>query len=124
MALANRSWKRALLVPALALPVTALAAEDPRVVAITAAMPDGTGLDVLRWLEESGRREKAIVITAYGSAENAVEALKAGYDEAIMLAPNGLIAECTGENIFVSRGGRLITPPLSANPNWSTTSTA
>ncbi len=44
-------------------------------------LPDGTGIDVLRWLEESGRREKAIVITAYGSAENAVEALKAGaYD--------------------------------------------
>jgi two-component system response regulator PilR (NtrC family) len=44
-------------------------------------LPDGTGLDILRWLEESGRREKTIVITAYGSAENAVEALKAGaYD--------------------------------------------
>jgi len=44
-------------------------------------LPDGTGLDLLRKLEESGRREKAIVITAYGSAENAVEALKAGaYD--------------------------------------------
>jgi two-component system response regulator PilR (NtrC family) len=44
-------------------------------------LPDGTGLDVLRWLEDGGRREKTIVITAYGSAENAVEALKAGaYD--------------------------------------------
>ncbi|MDQ6627398.1 MAG: sigma-54 dependent transcriptional regulator [Pseudomonadota bacterium] len=44
-------------------------------------LPDGSGLDVLRWLEESGRREKTIVITAYGSSENAVEALKAGaYD--------------------------------------------
>ncbi len=43
-----------------------------------------------------------------------VEALKAGYDEAIMLAPSGLVAECSGENIFVSRGGMLITPPLSA----------
>ncbi len=43
-----------------------------------------------------------------------VEALKAGYDEAIMLAPNGLIAECTGENIFVARHGKFITPPLSA----------
>jgi two-component system response regulator PilR (NtrC family) len=44
-------------------------------------LPDGTGLEVLRWLEEGARREKAIVITAYGSAENAVEALKAGaYD--------------------------------------------
>ncbi|MEO6570846.1 MAG: branched-chain amino acid transaminase [Ilumatobacteraceae bacterium] len=43
-----------------------------------------------------------------------VEALKAGYDEALMLSPNGLVAECSGENIFVSRHGRLITPPLSA----------
>jgi branched-chain amino acid aminotransferase len=43
-----------------------------------------------------------------------VEALKAGYDEAIMLAPNGLIAECTGENIFAVRNGIMITPPLSA----------
>ena len=44
-------------------------------------LPDGTGLDLLARLDESGRSEKAIVITAYGSAENAVEALKAGaYD--------------------------------------------
>jgi branched-chain amino acid aminotransferase len=43
-----------------------------------------------------------------------VEALKAGYDEAILLNRAGMVAECTGENIFVSRGGRLITPPLSA----------
>ncbi len=43
-----------------------------------------------------------------------VEALKAGYDEAIMLAPNGLIAECTGENLFAVRNGVIITPPLSA----------
>jgi branched-chain amino acid aminotransferase len=43
-----------------------------------------------------------------------VEALKAGYDEAIMLAPSGLVAECSGENIFVARHGILLTPPLSA----------
>ncbi|MDI1261079.1 sigma-54 dependent transcriptional regulator [Aquabacterium sp.] len=44
-------------------------------------LPDGTGLDLLRRIDAEGRREKAIVITAYGSAENAVEALKAGaYD--------------------------------------------
>jgi two-component system response regulator PilR (NtrC family) len=44
-------------------------------------LPDGSGLDVLGWLEQQGRAEKALVITAYGSAENAVEALKAGaYD--------------------------------------------
>jgi len=44
-------------------------------------LPDGNGLDLLQRLEAAGRAEKAIVITAYGSAENAVEALKAGaYD--------------------------------------------
>ena len=44
----------------------------------TCACPTAAGLDVLRWLEESSRREKAIVITAYGSSENAVEALEGG----------------------------------------------
>ena len=43
-----------------------------------------------------------------------VEALKAGYEEAIMLSPQGYIAECTGENVFVARQGRFLTPPLSA----------
>jgi branched-chain amino acid aminotransferase len=43
-----------------------------------------------------------------------VEALKAGYDEAIMLSPQGYVAECTGENVFVARGGRFLTPPLAA----------
>ena len=44
-------------------------------------LPDGTGLDVMRRIEEAGSGEKAVVITAYGSPENAVEALKAGaYD--------------------------------------------
>jgi two-component system, NtrC family, response regulator PilR len=44
-------------------------------------LPDGTGMDLLRRIEEAGRQEKAMVITAYGSPENAVEALKAGaYD--------------------------------------------
>jgi two-component system, NtrC family, response regulator PilR len=44
-------------------------------------LPDGNGLDLLARLEAAGRTEKAMVITAYGSPENAVEALKAGaYD--------------------------------------------
>ena len=43
-----------------------------------------------------------------------VEALKAGYDEAILLSPQGYVSECTGENIFVVKRGRIITPPSSA----------
>ena len=41
-------------------------------------LPDGLGLELLRELAEQQRSEKTIVITAYGSAENAVEALKSG----------------------------------------------
>jgi branched-chain amino acid aminotransferase len=43
-----------------------------------------------------------------------VEALKAGYDEAILLSPQGFVSECTGENIFIVKDGRIITPPTSA----------
>ena len=43
-----------------------------------------------------------------------IEALKAGYDEAILLSPQGYVSECTGENLFVVRHGRLVTPPISA----------
>jgi branched-chain amino acid aminotransferase len=43
-----------------------------------------------------------------------VEALKAGYDEAIILNPQGFVSECTGENIFVARHGKLLSPPLSS----------
>jgi branched-chain amino acid aminotransferase len=42
-----------------------------------------------------------------------VEAIKAGYDEALLLAPDGRVSECTGENLFVVRGGRILTPPTS-----------
>ena len=42
-----------------------------------------------------------------------VEAVKAGYDEAILLNEHGHVAEGSGENIFVVRDGVLLTPPLS-----------
>jgi len=43
-----------------------------------------------------------------------VEALKAGYDEAILLSPQGYVSECTGENIFIVRDGVISTPPTAA----------
>jgi branched-chain amino acid aminotransferase len=42
------------------------------------------------------------------------EALLEGYDEAIMLDTQGLVSECTGENIFVVRDGVIRTPPLQS----------
>jgi two-component system response regulator PilR (NtrC family) len=41
-------------------------------------LPDGTGSDILSGLKAQQRPERCVVITAYGSAENAVESLKAG----------------------------------------------
>jgi branched-chain amino acid aminotransferase len=43
-----------------------------------------------------------------------IQAIKAGYDEAILLSPQGYVSECTGENIFIVRDGTIITPPVSA----------
>ena len=43
-----------------------------------------------------------------------VEAVKAGYDEAIMLNMSGLITDGSGENVFIVRDGVLLTPPISA----------
>jgi branched-chain amino acid aminotransferase len=48
------------------------------------------------------------------SALAKAEAVKAGYDEAILLSPQGSVSECTGENLFVVRRGTLLTPPVSA----------
>ena len=42
------------------------------------------------------------------------EAKANGYDEAILLDPDGYVAEGTGENVFIVRRGRLITTPLTS----------
>ena len=43
-----------------------------------------------------------------------VEALQAGAEEGLMLNDVGLVAECTGDNIFILRDGMISTPPLTA----------
>ncbi len=39
-----------------------------------------------------------------------IEAINAGYEEAIMLSPSGYVTECTGENLFIVTGKRLPAP--------------
>lgn len=46
------------------------------------------------------------------SSLSKVAALKAGYDEAILLSPAGNVVQGTGENIFVVNGRKVITPPV------------
>ena len=43
-----------------------------------------------------------------------VEAMQAGAEEGIMLNERGLVAECTGDNVFIVRKGAITTPPISA----------
>jgi branched-chain amino acid aminotransferase len=43
-----------------------------------------------------------------------VEGLKAGCVEAVMLNHKGEVAECTGDNIFIVKHGKLLTPPIEA----------
>ena len=43
-----------------------------------------------------------------------LEGLRAGCVEALMLNHKGEVAECTGDNVFVVRSGRLLTPPPDA----------
>jgi branched-chain amino acid aminotransferase len=40
-----------------------------------------------------------------------IEAITAGYDEAILLSHSGYVTECTGENLFIVKGRQLLTPP-------------
>ena len=42
------------------------------------------------------------------------ESQRAGFDEAIMLDPQGYVAECTGENIFIVRNNVIYTPARGA----------
>jgi branched-chain amino acid aminotransferase len=43
-----------------------------------------------------------------------IEGLQAGCVEALMLNTKGEVAECTGDNIFIVRGGDILTPPTDA----------
>jgi branched-chain amino acid aminotransferase len=60
---------------------------------------------------------QAKVTGAYVNASMAkLEAVRMGFDEAIMLNPAGYVSEATGENLFVVVEGDIFTPPLGAGP--------
>jgi branched-chain amino acid aminotransferase len=44
-----------------------------------------------------------------------LEAVKDGYDDAVMLDMDGFVSEGTGENIFIVNDGKLVTPPFSSS---------
>jgi branched-chain amino acid aminotransferase len=50
-----------------------------------------------------------------------IEANNGGCEEAVMLNAEGFVSECTGDNIFIVKGDRLSTPPLSAGALYGIT---
>src|SRR5947199_2388129 len=50
-----------------------------------------------------------------------IEANNSGCEEAVMLNAEGFVAECTGDNLFIVKGGHLQTPPLSAGALYGIT---
>jgi len=48
------------------------------------------------------------------SALARIEAIKAGFDEALMLNTDGMVVEASGENIFIVKNNVLITPPTAS----------
>ena len=50
-----------------------------------------------------------------------IEANNGGCEEAVMLNSEGFVAECTGDNLFIVKGGQLLTPPLSAGALYGIT---
>ena len=73
---------------------------------------------ISRWIRIDSRSQpmKSKSAANYSNASLArVEALKNGYDEAIMLNYDGKITEGSAENIFILKNSKIVTPPLTSD---------
>ena len=78
----------------------------------------GARCKISKWIRIDSKSQPMQAKSAanYSNAALArMEALNAGYDEAIMLNNKGYVAEGSAENIFVVKNGRITTPPLDAD---------
>ena len=77
----------------------------------------GIRLMVSAWMRIDGRTMPFLAKATANYANSAlarVEAIRAGFDEAIMLNTNGKVIEASAENIFIVKDGLLITPPVTS----------
>jgi branched-chain amino acid aminotransferase len=77
----------------------------------------GIRLMVSAWMRIDGRTMPFLAKATANYANSAlarVEAIRAGFDEAIMLNTNGKVIEASAENIFIVKDGLLITPPITS----------
>ena len=78
----------------------------------------GAKCKISKWIRIDSKSQPMQAKSAanYSNAALArMEALNAGYDEAIMLNNKGQVAEGSAENIFVVKNGKITTPPLDAD---------
>ena len=78
----------------------------------------GAKCKISKWIriDSNSQPMQAKSAANYSNAALArMEALNAGYDEAIMLNNKGHVAEGSAENIFVVKNGKITTPPLDAD---------
>jgi branched-chain amino acid aminotransferase len=81
------------------------------------AEKDGVRCQVSSWrrVNSSTMPPQAKSTANYANASLAkIEALKAGYDESIMLNTDGMVSEASAENVFRVKDGIVSTPPASA----------
>lgn len=81
------------------------------------ALKNGITMTVSSWRRHDPNiiPPMAKVTGAYVNASMAKqEAVHKGFDEAIMLNPQGFVAEATGENLFIVQNGEIFTPPMWA----------
>jgi branched-chain amino acid aminotransferase len=77
----------------------------------------GVRLMVSAWMRIDGRTMPFLAKATANYANSAlarVEAIRAGFDEAIMLNTDGKVIEASAENIFVVKDGLLATPPITS----------
>ena len=77
----------------------------------------GVRLMVSAWMRIDGRTMPFLAKATANYANSAlarVEAIRAGFDEAIMLNTNGKVIEASAENIFIVKDNLLITPPIAS----------
>lgn len=79
-------------------------------------LENGVRMKISSWMRHAPNAMPTASKTVGGYVNSTlakVEAIRAGYDEAIMLGPDARVSECTGENLFIVRDGLIISPPPS-----------
>ncbi|HXS19303.1 MAG TPA: response regulator transcription factor [Polyangiaceae bacterium] len=86
--------------------LSAVNKEEPEVMVLDLALPDGTGIDLCSQLRQAGRRFPILLLTAHGEVHRRVEGLNAGADD--FLSKPFAMAELRARVRALARRGPLV----------------